>query len=105
MTVLCRMGVHRPGKPAIWNNGFYFSACAGCGRDLIRGAHNRWGPVPRGMKVVWRPRPEGYPDWSGVESAEETALPLIARPLSIDPASSAGLSSMLGGCGRPGQSR
>jgi hypothetical protein len=95
MLVFCKMGAHSAGAQPVWNNGFYFSACARCGRDLVRGAHGGWSAVPKGFKVVWRPRPAGYPDWSSVNAAEDTPLRLIHRTTVIDPGRT-GLSSTLG---------
>ena len=94
MSVFCSMGVHRPADQPVWNNGFYFSACARCGRDLVRGAHDRWRAVPKGFKVVWRQKPAGYPDWSRNSEAEAPPLSILSRkaPIGVEPA---GLSRML----------
>ena len=94
MSVFCRMGVHRPAAPPVWNNGFYFSACGRCGCDLVRGAHDRWRAVPKGFKVVWRQRPPGYPDWSHLEP-EQAPTRILPRAASMGE-KAAGLSSMLG---------
>ena len=56
MSLLCRLGFHRPGPDPVWNRGFWFSRCRGCGTDLVRTAGGRW-RVPKGRKVVWRPKP------------------------------------------------
>ena len=54
-----------------------------------------WRAVPKGYKVVWRPRPAGYPDWSLSGEAEEARLRLLPRAITVS-AGEAGLSSMLG---------
>lgn len=52
MSVLCLLGWHRPRQMPRWNDGFYFSSCQRCGRDLVRTAFEDW-HVPRGQQVVW----------------------------------------------------
>ena len=96
MSVLCKIGAHRSEAQPVWNNGFYFSACARCGCDLVRGIQERWRAVPKGFKVVWRQRPPGYPDWSAISEPE--ASPLIKRLARKAPsdADQVGLSRMLG---------
>ena len=94
MLVFCKMGAHSAGERPVWNNGFYFSSCARCGCDLVRGAHDGWRAVPKGFKVVWRPRPAGYPDWSAATQTEQAPLRPISRPTAIN-ANQSGLSSML----------
>lgn len=39
-----------------WNNGYYFTQCTRCGRDLVRTSFGRW-HEPRGYRVVWQPHP------------------------------------------------
>lgn len=56
VSLLCRLGRHRPrGKPR-WNDGYYFATCERCGADLVRTAFERW-HVPSGYRVVWSDRP------------------------------------------------
>jgi hypothetical protein len=50
---LCALGRHRPEPLARWNEGYYFTRCARCGRDLVRTAYGRWHP-PKGYRVVWQ---------------------------------------------------
>lgn len=58
---LCELGWHTPGATPRWNNGYYFTPCARCGRDLIRTAFGKW-HVPRGYRVVWQAeRPSDTP--------------------------------------------
>ena len=63
--LLCRLTRHVPEEAQVWNDGFYFSRCVNCRRDILRRG-GRWRPVPQGYRVVWKKRPEGYPDWNSV---------------------------------------
>jgi hypothetical protein len=54
MSLLCLSGRHAARPSNIANQGYYFSRCARCRRDLI-GSAVKWKPVPRGKRVVWRP--------------------------------------------------
>ena len=56
MSLLCRLGRHRPHGIPRWNDGFYFARCGRCGRDLVRTAFEGW-HEPRGFKVVWSVSP------------------------------------------------
>ena len=58
--MLCRIGWHRPGAWTIDNAEVRFGACARCGCDLVQ-RDLAWREVPRGMRVVWRPRRAGPP--------------------------------------------
>ena len=74
MGVWCRMGSHRPVPSDRWNDGYYFSCCADCGIDLIsRGG--KWQPVPKGYRVVWKPRESWQIDWTA-RMRSETFLQL-----------------------------
>ena len=53
--MLCRIGWHRGGSQAIENAGIRFGACARCGCALIQ-RELEWETVPKGLRVVWRPR-------------------------------------------------
>ena len=53
MKLACRLGLHRPRRPSLWNAGYYFSRCARCRRDLVKTPWGRW-RVPRGFRVVWK---------------------------------------------------
>lgn len=94
MSVFCGVGLHKAAERPVWNNGFYFGACARCGCDLVRGAQGRWRAVPRGFRVVWRQRPPGYPDWSATEP-EQTPTGFLPRATSLSE-ERASLSSMIG---------
>jgi hypothetical protein len=56
LSLLCRLGRHRPRGIPRWNDGYYFATCERCGSDLVRTAFERW-HVPSGYRVVWSDRP------------------------------------------------
>lgn len=62
--LLCRLGMHEPGRGPVWNDGYFFGFCERCACDLIRRPRGKWKPVPRGYQVAWKPRPPGYPRWT-----------------------------------------
>ena len=63
MNILCGLTGHTPADKAIWNQGYYFSRCCSCDCEMI-GRGGSWRRVPRGYRVVWRPR-RGRPiDWT-----------------------------------------
>ncbi len=70
--LLCRLGRHRPAHEARWNDGFYFSRCRGCGRDIVRTAFEGW-HVPRGFRVVWQERPPADSRIAALVAAEAPA--------------------------------
>lgn len=53
MSNRCTAGKHDAALNAIRNQGFEFSRCRRCGRDLIR-SNAKWTTVPAGFRVVWR---------------------------------------------------
>jgi hypothetical protein len=57
MTLLCRVLAHRIALPVSDNQGFAFSRCRRCGRDMIRSGGSQkssdWRKVPAGFRVVW----------------------------------------------------
>lgn len=55
LNFLCRLGFHRACEGEVWNRGYYFTRCRGCGTDLVRTAAGKW-HVPKGRKVVWKPK-------------------------------------------------
>ena len=63
MSILCRLDMHRAVPSNIWNEGFYFSRCSDCGCDMI-GRGGKWQRVPRGYRVVWRPRTGDDVTWT-----------------------------------------
>lgn len=59
----CKLGLHKAVPSRLWNDGYYFSTCSRCGIPLVRRSEGRWQPVPRGHRIVWRPRDEDDIDW------------------------------------------
>ena len=57
MSLQCLVGLHAPLPPAAANQGFQFSRCRRCGCDMVR-AGKSWRRVPKGFRVVWKPRDE-----------------------------------------------
>jgi hypothetical protein len=53
MRLHCIIGNHAPLPPAAANQGFQFSTCEHCGRDMVRSGRS-WHAVPRRFRVVWR---------------------------------------------------
>ena len=84
MNLLCLVGGHRAAEEQLWNNGYYFSHCRRCGRDLIS-RRGRWMRVPSGYRVVWRPRPADYPDWNIVSARAEDESEAVAPAEHHDP--------------------
>lgn len=77
MSLLCSFGRHRPGALPRWNDGFYFTRCERCGRDLVRTAFTSW-HVPEGYRVVWSATPPAErPD---VALIPQPALPEVTSP-------------------------
>jgi hypothetical protein len=73
VSLLCRLGRHRPRGIPRWNDGFYFATCERCGCDLVRTAFQGW-HAPSGYRVVWSDRPPaGRPEVALVP--EESAPP------------------------------
>jgi hypothetical protein len=68
MKILCHLARHRAVPSNIWNDGFYFSRCRSCGCEMI-GKGGNWQPVPRGYRIVWRPRGEHVIDWTPASCA------------------------------------
>lgn len=53
MRLSCILGRHQAAPNAVTNQGFAFSRCRRCRRDMVR-SHRDWKPVPKGFRVVWR---------------------------------------------------
>ena len=78
MHLSCLIGRHAPLPPAARNQGFKFSRCRCCGRDMVSSGRS-WRRVPRGFRVVWRQgaRPASA---SGAKAAPG-GMPIVAtRP-------------------------
>lgn len=62
MALPCIAGRHEVAPGEVRNQGFGFSRCQRCGRDMVR-SKREWRTVPRGFRVVWRrgrPRPSEF---------------------------------------------
>ena len=53
MQILCRLGWHEADRGEVYNEGYYFSTCFRCRRDMIRFG-GAWQLVPAGHRVAWR---------------------------------------------------
>jgi hypothetical protein len=53
MSLLCRIAKHSAYPSKVRNQGFHFSSCRRCGRDMVRSGE-LWTPVPKGFRVVWK---------------------------------------------------
>ena len=54
MNIKCRLAGHRPAQRQFYNSGYWFSACAQCGEDLVRTPRGRWHAAPDGHRIVWK---------------------------------------------------
>lgn len=83
MNIFCGTGTHVPGVGPIWNDGYYFTQCARCGRQMIKpGGGDRWRSVPKKYRVVWKPRTQDDVDWTAGRTAGHAVRPpLIGKGL------------------------
>lgn len=104
MRLLCELGRHRAGPRPRWNEGYYFSRCKACGRDLVRTPFERW-QVPRGYRVVWSPHPPENrpaarlapaPPWTPADRPAATPLPVAEPDLAATPASASATATATG---------
>lgn len=56
MPIKCVLGRHSVVARGVRNQDHEFGRCHRCGCDLLRVGPAAWKRVPRGYKVVWRPR-------------------------------------------------
>ena len=57
MSPLCHLSIHAAAPQAFRNQGFEFSKCLRCSRDMIRSADSpeaKWRTVPGGFRVDWK---------------------------------------------------
>jgi hypothetical protein len=57
MARLCSLLTHAASPHMVRNQGFDFSKCRRCGRDMIRSVEPRatkWRVVPAGFRIIWR---------------------------------------------------
>jgi hypothetical protein len=78
MKLRCQMARHTVARRVVRNQGFSFSHCGRCGRDLVR-AGGQWRTVPKGFRVVWRRKSSGPVEQSARQMLLN--LPVIGRSL------------------------
>jgi hypothetical protein len=54
MPFLCALGWHKASPFPRWENGFYFSKCDRCGRELVRSDRGGWAPLAAGGPAASR---------------------------------------------------
>lgn len=57
MSLPCRLSSHAAAPQVLRNQGFAFSRCRRCGRDMIRSlgsSETTWRTVPAGFRVDWK---------------------------------------------------
>ena len=75
MRFRCLVGNHRPLPPAAANQGFQFSTCEHCGRDMVRSGRS-WREVPRQFRVVWKRATPAPGHQTGVNRRSRHPLPV-----------------------------
>lgn len=53
MSLICMLRGHRSGSWEQWNEGYCFSACAGCRQELVRTSGD-WRTLPSGYRIGWK---------------------------------------------------
>jgi len=66
-TFACFFGRHTPSPGEIRNQGFAFTRCRRCRRDLVR-AGSAWRSVPKGFRIVWRPGKRAQAEQNAAQS-------------------------------------
>lgn len=56
MPIACLLGRHAIAQAGVRNGTHEFARCDRCRCDLMRAQGQSWQRVPKGLKVVWRPR-------------------------------------------------
>lgn len=59
MAIACMLGRHAIEQAGVRNGRYEFARCDRCRCDLMRAGDRAWERVPRGFKVVWKPRADG----------------------------------------------
>ena len=80
MPVRCIVGQHAAAPGEVRNQGFGFSTCRRCGRDMVRSTQE-WRIVPRGFRVVWRRRRPRQAEISAAQLLFD--LPSIGRAVAV----------------------
>ena len=79
MSVRCAIGGHRPAPRQIYNSGYYFSACARCGRSLVRPPRGIWQTAPSGHRIVWKAGRHCH----SIEADYADVLPVVVARLAL----------------------
>jgi hypothetical protein len=82
MGLMCAIGGHEAAPREVYNCGYWFSRCRGCGRDMIRTGAG-WSLVPDGHRVVWKAGRQYHsvaPDFAHVLPVLLPSANLPARP-------------------------
>lgn len=59
MAIACLLGRHAIAQAGVRNGAYEFARCERCRCDLMRARGRSWRRVPKGFKVVWKPRSDG----------------------------------------------
>lgn len=82
MGLRCISGRHAAAPGEVRNQGFDFSRCRRCGRDMVRSGGS-WRLVPAGFRVVWKPEKSSLPEISARQLLLD--LPAAGRALIMRP--------------------
>ena len=94
MRLSCILGRHDVAPSKAMNQGFAFSRCRCCRRDMVRSRRD-WKPVPKGFRVVWRSPAGPRKEVGGAQLLLD--LPAAGRALALRgaPARRRGLASAM----------
>jgi len=79
MSVRCTITGHKPAARQIYNSGYYFSACARCGRGLVRAPRGIWQTAPSGHRIVWKTGRRFH----SIEADYADVLPVVVPRLAL----------------------
>jgi hypothetical protein len=85
MSVRCAIGGHRPAPRQIYNSGYYFSACARCGRGLVRPPRGIWQTAPSGHRIVWKSGRHCHSIEADYADVLPIVVPRLALPAPLSP--------------------
>ena len=79
MSIRCTLAGHRPAQRQFYNSGYWFSACARCGDDLVRTPRGDWHAAPRGHRIVWKSGRNAH----SIEADYAQVLPVMVETPSL----------------------
>ena len=85
MSIKCRLAGHRPAQRQFYNSGYWFSACAQCGEDLVRTPRGRWHSAPAGHRIVWKSGRHAHSIQTDYAHVLPVAVPTPALPARQSP--------------------